>query len=261
MIGQAVQWPGICRSPLGGGALMRVVVAMLFLTVPSLAQTMTVGEVLTSRPVEALLLIAGGVFLVLSVVTMGSGLAEFLCLSSFALLFVGRYLQGEDPWLPLGLLLVGVLCLLAEVFVLPGFGICGILGLIAIAAMTVLISGSPAAGLSIFIVTTMLSIAAGFLAVRLLPSTRLTRKLFILQPPEAATTPAPAPPAFLPEIGEKGETSSSLRPGGYAMFGQQRWDVTADNEFVAKGQSVEVVRIEGDKIVVRSIRAVSPPEN
>lgn len=238
--------------------MVKLFLVFFALIVPCLGETMTVGQVLTSRPVETLLLVCGGVFLVLSIVTMGTGVAEFLCFSSFTLLFAGRYLQGEDPWVPLALLLAGVLCLLAEVFVLPGFGICGILGLLSIGTMTVLVAGNTTLGFGIFLLTTMLSVVAGFLAVRLLPNSHLTRRLFILQPPEAVAAPAPAP-LFLPEVGEQGEAATSLRPGGYAMFGTERVDVTSDNEFVAKGQAIEVVRVDGDKVVVRSVRTPSQP--
>jgi membrane-bound serine protease (ClpP class) len=230
-------------------------VLVLFLTqlAPCLAQGSVVGEILTSQPVEALLLISGGVFLLLSVLTVGSGVAEGLCLGSFLLLFVGRYLQGEDPWVPLGLLVLGVICLLAEVFVLPGFGICGVVGLVCIAAMTVLVAGSTKVGLLIFLGTVLFSVGAGFLAVRLLPSTRLTRKMFVVEPPEPSPAVAPAPPQFLPQVGDSGCAATSLRPGGYATFAGERVDVVADNEFIPKGQAVEVTRVEGQKVVVRSI--------
>lgn len=233
-----------------------VLVLLLLPMTPCLAQGSSAGEFLTSRPVETLLLICGGIFLILSVLTMGSGIAEALCLGSFLLLFVGRYLQGEDAWTPLGLLVLGVLCLLAEVFVLPGFGICGIFGLIAIGTMTVLVAGSTASGLVIFFSTTLLSVAAGFLAVRFLPNTRLTRQLFIVEPPESGAATPSASPAFLPQVGETGTAATSLRPGGYASFAGERVDVVADNEFVPKGQAVEVTRIEGQKVVVRSISSL-----
>jgi membrane-bound serine protease (ClpP class) len=239
----------------------RTLALLMVLLSPCGAQTLTAGQILTSQPAETLLLISGGIFLVLSVLTMGSGIAEALCFSSFGLLFVGRYLQGEDPWVPLGLLVVGVLCLLGEVFVLPGFGICGIMGLVSVAAMTVLVSGSKSTGLCIFFLTTMLSVVAGFVAIRLLPSTRFTRKLFVLQPPEPGPALPPAKLGYVPQPGEAGVAATSLRPGGYASFGSERVDVTAENEFVPKGQALEVVRIEGFKVVVRSVRTPSQPES
>lgn len=234
-------------------AVWRVLIFLLLMAAPGAAQEMTAGVLLTSPAVETLLMVGGGVFLILAVLTMGSGLAEFLCFSCFTLLFVGRYLQGEDPWVPLGLLLVGVLCLLAEVFVLPGFGICGILGLLALGAMTVLVAGSTSMGLVIFMLTTFCSVAAGFLAVRLLPKTRLTRRMFILQAPPPGEPAAPAPLGYMPEQGEVGVASTSLRPQGAVMFGSERVDVCTENEFVSKGQAVKVVRIEGFRVFVRSV--------
>jgi membrane-bound serine protease (ClpP class) len=227
-------------------------IVMLMMAAPGLAESLSVGQVLTSPPVTAMLLVSGGIFLILSVLTMGAGWAEFLCFGSFTLLLAGRYMQGQDPWVPLGLLVIGALCLLGEVFVLPGFGVCGIAGLVAIGAMTVLVSGSTRAGLIIFVTTTVLSVAVGFVAVRLLPSTRLTRKL-ILQPPDPTPELPEQPQGYLPAVGEQGQAATSLRPGGYATFGSERVDVTSENEYVLKGQAIEVIRVEGQKVVVRSL--------
>lgn len=229
-------------------------VLVLLIMAAGPAAALSVGEVLTSTAMETLLLVSGGVFLVLSVLTMGSGVAETLCFGSFTLLFVGRYLEGQDPWTPLGLLVLGALCLMAEIFVLPGFGVFGIMGLIAIAAMTVMVAGGTTTGLAIFMLTTMLSVLAGFITIRLLPSNRFTRRLFVLQPPQNDSPAPTAPAAYAPAVGEKGVAATSLRPGGYASFGNERVDVTAENEFVPKGQAVEVLRIEGFKVVVRSVR-------
>ena len=221
------------------------------------ASAQSAGQILTSTPVETLLLVSGGVFLVLSVLTLGSGIAEALCFSSFTLLFIGRYLQGEDPWTPLGLLVLGMICLIAEVFILPGFGVFGIAGLVAIAAMTVMVTGGTTAGLSIFMLTSMLSVLVGFMAVRFLPSNRFTRKHFVLEPPTSDTSVPAAPAGYVPAVGEHGTAATTLRPGGYASFGAERVDVTSENEFVPKGQAVEVIRIEGFKVVVRSVRPAS----
>lgn len=240
--------------------LRRTLLTMIvFLTVPSHAQMVgeSTGAFLTHPWVEGALLVLGGVFLVLSVITMGSGLAEACCFGCFGLLFTGRYLQGEDPWVPLGLLLIGVVCLLAEVFVLPGFGICGILGMISVAGMTVLVTDSPKVGLGLFLLTTMLSVGVGFLAIRLVPSNRFTRGMFVVEPPEPSQ-PMPEPlPAFLPRPGDRGVASTTLRPGGYATFEGERVDVVADKEFVNKGQAVEVTLVEGSKVVVRSVPGAS----
>lgn len=239
-------------------ACWRVIAFLLLLVAPAAAQSLTLGEVLTLPMVEAILLVSGGVFLILSLVTIGSGVAEGLCFLSFTLLFMGRYLQGEDLWVPLGLLVVGVVCLLAEVFVLPGLGVCGVIGVSAIAAMTVLVAGNTKTGIILFMVTTSAALAAGFLAVRLLPNHHLTRRLFILQPPESSPSGLDAPaPVDWPEVGQRGVSATTLRPGGYATFGDRRLDVTAENEFVPKGQPIEVLRVEAGKIVVRSVPASS----
>src|SRR5690606_23192498 len=72
--------------------------------------------------------ILGGIYFELQ--TPGIGFALVVALVSAALFFAPLYLQGlADNWEIL-LFVIGVLLLAAEIFVIPGFGVAGILGII-----------------------------------------------------------------------------------------------------------------------------------
>ncbi len=47
--------------------------------------------------------------------------------------------------------------------------------------------------------------------------------------------------------------STSLRPAGKAQFGDDFLDVIAEGDFVNPGQRVQVIEIEGNRIVVKEI--------
>lgn len=230
-------------------------IAILFLLVlPAGAQSLShaAGSFLTARPVEAFLLGAGVVLLVLSVLTMGTGVAEVACFCSFTLLFAGRYLQGEELWLPLGLFAAGLLFAAMEVFVIPGFGICGTLAMVSFAGLSVLIMDSPRAGLIIFFASSIASMIAGYLAIRYLPHLCVTRKMFVLEPPKPTTAKPAAPDVLNVKAGDIGQAATPLRPSGWVLFGDEKVDVVSEGEFLKKGTTVEVVRVEGHKVVVRS---------
>ncbi len=239
-------------SPIKLGILSYIVLSLTTRAIAS-PQTEAVGQFLTLPTVEGSLLVCGGIFLLIAALTMGGAVAEIACFTCFTLLFAGRYLQGEALWLPLGLLVLGVAFVLMEVFVVPGFGVFGILGLVSLGTMSVLVMGSPPIGLAVFFMTTIGSVIAGFLVIRFLPQMVVVKKLLILEPPSPAGPTDPIVGGiFTPELGEVGVAASALRPQGVVMFGRERVDVLTESEFVPRGQAVEVIRVEGSRVVVRS---------
>lgn len=226
----------------------------LFLSLlPATAETFShnAGVFLTSPQVTGILLTLGILFLVMSVVTLGTGVAEVCCFLTFSLLFGGRFLTGEDVWVPLAFFAAGVVFALVEVFVIPGFGVFGVLSLVSFAGLSVLLMESPQAGLAIFSMSIVLTVFCGILLMKYLPKFVITRKLFVLEPPVSQSKPVVpvAPPV---SVGDRGEAASTLRPVGTALFGGRRVEVISEGEFLKKGQAVEVVRVEAQKVVVKS---------
>ena len=48
-----------------------------------------------------------------------------------------------------------------------------------------------------------------------------------------------------------GKTASSLRPTGKAMFGDKYVDVVSDGAYIDHGTEIEVIRLAGNRIIVR----------
>ena len=227
----------------------------LFLSLlPSAAESFSqqAGALLTSPRMTGILLTLGILFWFLSVVTMGTGVAEVCCFTTFVLLFGGRYMAGEDLWVPLALLAAGVVFALVEVFVIPGLGVFGVLSVISFAGLSVLLMKDPETGLSIFCLSVLLSMASGYLVMKFLPKFVITRKLFMLEPPTADKKAKKIVAAPAVVVGDIGEAVSTLRPIGTAKFGDKRVEVISEGEFLKKGQAVEVVRVEAQKVVVKS---------
>ena len=53
-------------------------------------------------------------------------------------------------------------------------------------------------------------------------------------------------------LGRSGVTYSSLRPAGKAQLGDRLIDVVSEGDYVDPGTPIEVVAVEGNKIVVRA---------
>ena len=87
-----------------------------------------------------LLLVIGFVGLYLEIHSPGVGVGAFVAVVCFVLFFWSRYLGGTAGWLEVLLFVVGVSCILLEIFVIPGFGIFGLGGGAMVLASIILAS-------------------------------------------------------------------------------------------------------------------------
>lgn len=201
---------------------------------------------LTSSTVAAVLLAVGVLGLVIEALTPGFGIPGTVGLVALGLYFLGGYLAGMSGVLEVLLFFAGVLLLLAEIFLIPGFGVAGIGGIAAILASIYFTFGNQTlyvASLAVLLVT-----AGLLLAVRFLPRTRTGRALVL---DSAIAGEAPPEEKLKPLEGAIGKALTPLRPAGVAQFGERKVDVVAEGEFIEKGSTVRVVRVEGVRVVVR----------
>jgi membrane-bound serine protease (ClpP class) len=155
----------------------------------------------------------------------------------------------------------GVALLLVEFVLIPGFGFAGILGILALLAalvMSVVGSGATpeyfmlAAGRIIF--SLLAALVASFLLLRFMPRTRFGRQLIL------DTGLASEPEGDLRWLGKRGQASSPLRPAGIADIEGARVDVVSEGELIEPGTPVEVIRVDGNRIVVRPITNTNEKE-
>ena len=142
-------------------------------------------------------------------------------------------------------LVLGLILLFTEVAVVPGFGVAGALGLMALAAGAIAawtelgpLWGGVTAGASL--------VAAGIILLWL-PRTRFAR-VVVLEHSQAA---AHSQEDRSDLLGRRGTTVTPLRPIGRVRFGSDEVDVMTEGEYVDSHQEVEVMTVEGPRIVVR----------
>lgn len=227
----------------------------------------TLVLVLNSPIVTALLFIIGLVATYVEMSSPGLGMGILVACLCFALFFWSRFLGGTADWLEIVLFLAGLGFLAVELFVLPGFGIAGLSGLLLLGASLILASQDfvipetpqemktlmttllvlTVSMLSFFVVAAVMSRYFGSMPV-------LNR--LMLQPPVAAveTPEGQASRSGEPAVGQVGVADSALRPAGRARFGHRMLDVMTDGEFIAPGSRVEIVRISGRRVLVAPAR-------
>jgi membrane-bound serine protease (ClpP class) len=216
--------------------------------------TERVATVLANPIVAAILLVLGVGGILLEAFTPGFGIPGGIGIIALALLAAGAYLATPAGTFDLVLIIVGILLIGLEVLVIPGFGVAGLLGLAAIGAAVFRIFQED--------FLTVIGWAALFgavllgLALWLLPNLRIASPLMLTtrlssQPPRAARTIPSGPYDHL--LGKSGIATSDLRPAGVARIMGERVDVVTQGDFVASGQTIEVFRVEGNRVVVREI--------
>ena len=148
--------------------------------------------------------------------------------------------------------LFGIGLLVAEVFI-PGFGLPGISGIVLQLAAIVLIyinyGGLAALGATIVILA-VLGIAIS-IALRSINRGRLSKSALILQDRETADQGYVATADMDVFLGKEGVTTTVLRPTGMAEFSGVKLNVIADGEYIDKGATVRVERVDGASVVVK----------
>lgn len=225
--------------------------------------------------VTGLLLLVGLIALYIELAAPGIGLGGLTAGLCFAVFFWSRFLGGTAAWLEVILFLGGAIFLLVEVFVLPGFGIAGISGLLMLLASLILAGQGSAlpttprelTALTNSLLTILLSGVAASVAVFFLSKHFGRLPLFgrlMLEPPgadeQASGSVVSSERAssewgsrFGIEIDDVGIADSPLRPAGRVRFGDEYVDVVTEGAFVPAGTRVRVLKIGGNRVVVRAI--------
>lgn len=151
---------------------------------------------------------------------------------------------------------VGIVLLVLEAFV-PGFGLPGISGIVLEVITIVLawVNHGPVAALGVTIIVLSLIAIAISVSLRSATNGRLSRSKLILKEKESNEAGYRSSEDMNVFLGKEGETTTVLRPTGMAEFDGVKLNVVSDGEFVPEGTKVRIALVEGNRIVVRSIRA------
>lgn len=219
--------------------------------------------------VTGLLLIVGLICFYIELHVPGIGIGALLGILCFAIFFWSRFLGGTAGWLEVTLFAAGVACLGLEIFVIPGFGVSGVTGLLLILVSLVLAGQTfilPSTTGDMRVLTRSLGVivasAIAFMIVAAIVGRRFhALPLFgriVLTPPEEALRQdslAPAVVAVAAEtlVGKRGVAHTALRPAGKARFGDEFINVFTDGDFIRAGTQIEVIEHDDHRVLVRAV--------
>ena len=148
-------------------------------------------------------------------------------------------------------LLLGAGLMIVEMFV-PGFGLPGVMGLVLIGAGTVLtgVYHGAMAGVAVLLVTiALLALLVSWLMRRASRGELPHSELFLREKEELHDQQD-----MQVLVGRRGNTISVLRPAGIGDFDGVRLNVVTEGGFIERGAPIEIVSVQGTRIVVRSYR-------
>lgn len=213
---------------------------------------------LTSSTILALLMTLGLITLYLEITSPGFGVLGTIGIISFAIVFIGAELLGTLDSLELLLFLGGLSLLVVEVFVIPGFGITGISGIILMGLSLILSQQDFIIpkwewqwsifnrNLTVLLVVFISSILGITLLLSLFPRLKLFRHLVLdSNRPDVSTENR-----ITKEMETIAQTMTELRPVGKISIDGVIHIAKSDGPFIDQGREVYVIdTVMGTKIV------------
>ncbi|MGC6582082.1 MAG: NfeD family protein [Akkermansiaceae bacterium] len=223
--------------------------------------------------ISGLLLLIGLAAGYFEIQTPGFGAGGIVAGIAFATFFFGNYLAGNMAgYETAAIFALGIGLIALEVFIIPGFGVPGILGLLlVVGSLLTAMTGEftwdrfefegigfneglgllerPAIHLSIGIFG---GSAVVMLMMRYLPELGFMKKLMVPATAGPGTGIEDVPEAGQ-RVGQTGIAGTDLRPAGKAIINGEELDVVAEGEFVSKDDAVRIVKEDGMGIVVKKV--------
>lgn len=219
-----------------------------------------------------LLLVGGLLGLYIEFKTPGFGLPGTVGIFLVALWFWGHHIAGLAGMGEILLFLLGLVLLIVELLLIPGFGVVGITGLVLMAAGLFLATVPHYPGVPWYrpdpndlarsVVMMSASLAAAFagmaILARYLPRTSVFQKLALSAAVGSAEgyRAAPSHPNW---VGRRGVAATVLRPAGIGEFDGQRVNVITRGQFVEAGRPIVIVEAKGHRMLVEEVRPETEP--
>ncbi len=212
-----------------------------------------------------ILVIIGGIYFELQ--TPGIGFALFAAVTALVLYLIPYYLNGLAEYWEIIALFIGVILIIAEIFVLPGFGVAGVLGITLTVVSLILIMLNndffnfefvPLGDIVVATIVAFGGLTGGMVVLFFGGSRIMQSKAFQRM---ALTETQESSKGFSVNTysesmnGKTGTAYTVLRPSGKVMIGDQLFDAFTRGDYVEKGEPIVVIESEGVTLKVKRATA------
>lgn len=211
-----------------------------------------------------ILLIIGGIYFELQ--TPGIGFALIVAAVAAILFFAPLYIQGlADNW-EIALFVVGVILIVLEIFVIPGFGVPGILGIIFLVcglAFSMVANewlnfkvSAPGLLMQSFLVV-IASMGAAIILMVIFGKSMLQSRAFkrlVLQDEQRSNEGYTSSRFNAQLVGQQGIAKTVLRPSGKIEIDGIWYDAVALDGYIDSGEEIYVEKHENYNLFVRKVK-------
>jgi membrane-bound serine protease (ClpP class) len=208
-----------------------------------------------------ILLIIGGLYFELQ--TPGIGFPLIASILGLILYLTPYYLNGLAENWEIFLFLIGIIFIVLEVFVIPGFGIAGIFGLtLTLSSLMLLMLNNDIFDFT-FVLSKDILNASGSILIAVLGfglllffgGIKLTEsyafKKVMLQETQDLEKGYTSKKYSNKLIGKNGKTMTVLKPSGKIIISEKIYDATTSGEFIEKNSKIIVLNNEGSTLKVK----------
>lgn len=150
------------------------------------------------------------------------------------------------PWITiLGIMGLGLVIVEALV---PGFGVFGIGGIIALAVSTVMIAIEY--GVTAFLVAVLVLAILFVVLLMLVKKSGIYKKVILTEQQDAQDFDESTIGDL---VGKEGKTTTQLKPYGKAKFQDREVDVFSEGALIERGKNVRVIAVKGKNVIVQEI--------
>lgn len=215
-----------------------------------------VTDFLTTAAVSTILLMLGIAGILIELFTPGFGIPGGIGIASLGLYFGAGILAGISGWEAALLFIIGLALLMVEVFIIPGFGVAGVLGLAALFGSIFLSTPDPSTVVQSLVIAIIGAVVLIIVVFRFTPGRKVFKRLVL----EMEETPdkgyVAAKKGLITLIGKQGIAKTTLRPSGTAEFDDTFVDVVTSGEYIEEGTSIVVTNVEGMRVIVKQAKGV-----
>ena len=211
-----------------------------------------------------IMLIIGGIYFELQ--SPGIGFPTVIAIAATVFYFTPLYIDGLAEYWEVAVFVVGVILILLEIFVFPGFGIAGISGFILVVlglSLALLnnvafdFSDVPTAKLGTAVFKVFAGLVLATLTIAYLSSKIGSKGIFRKLALETTQNVADGYISVSKEpakmIGKEGIAKTDLRPAGAVIIESEIYDAVSDLGFIEKGTTVIVTKYETGQIYVEPV--------
>ncbi len=211
-----------------------------------------------------IMVIIGGIWFELQ--TPGVGFPIAAAILALILYLIPHYMNGLAENWEVAVFIAGIILIVLEIFVIPGFGIAGVLGIASVTGSLILImlnndmfdfSFVKADDAMIAIMTTFAAITGAiallFVLGYKLTDTKAFQRIALVdtQNKEEGFTSSTYTKNHL--VGKQGTAFTVLRPSGRVMIDDEIFDAYTRGDYIDQHEKIEVISDEGTSLKVKKI--------